>query len=73
MNAISPFLTVREAAARLRLSVSTLNRLRVAGGGPVFLKLGSRVVHRREAVDAWAALHEHSRIGNCSLRNGGGR
>ena len=36
-------LSVREAAQYLGLSASTLNKLRVFGGGPTFLKLGRRV------------------------------
>jgi hypothetical protein len=32
-------LTVREAAAHLRLSISTLNKLRCTGCGPVYFKL----------------------------------
>jgi hypothetical protein len=33
------FLTVREAAAHLKLSKSLLDKLRLTGGGPAYLKL----------------------------------
>lgn len=43
------------AAAYTGLSVSTLNKLRVFGGGPVFLKLGRRVAYDVADLDAWLA------------------
>ena len=50
-------LTTAEAARFLRLSVPTMERLRVTGDGPVFIKLGSgkrcRVVYRRRDLNAW--------------------
>jgi excisionase family DNA binding protein len=42
-----------EAAAYLGLSPATLETLRTRGGGPPFVKLGRRVVYRREDLDAW--------------------
>jgi excisionase family DNA binding protein len=49
-------LTVKEAAAHLRVSKSYLDKLRVYGGGPPFLRLGVRkIVYRRTDLDAWAA------------------
>jgi len=50
-------LTTFEAAQFLRLSVPTLERMRLAGNGPIFIKLGpgkrARVVYRRADLDAW--------------------
>jgi excisionase family DNA binding protein len=37
-------LTVEEAAARLKISKHTLNRWRVTGEGPPFVKYGPRLV-----------------------------
>ena len=37
------FLTTKEAAERVRLSESALEKKRVAGTGPVFVKLGKAV------------------------------
>ena len=53
---ISPpvFLTVREAAALLRLSEITLCRWRIEGSGPPFRKFGRRVLYERSDLVAWA-------------------
>lgn len=46
-------LAVEAAARHLGLSASTLNKLRVFGGGPVFLKLGRRVAYDIADLDQW--------------------
>lgn len=60
----SPFLTTAEAAdflfAGARTSggkalVKTLERWRVEGRGPAFVKMGRRVVYRRDDLLTWAA------------------
>ncbi|MDR6955216.1 putative DNA-binding transcriptional regulator AlpA [Ancylobacter sp. 3268] len=48
-------LKVRDAAARLGLSISTLNKWRVYGTGPTYLKLGSAVFYDPADLDAWLA------------------
>ena len=48
------YLNTREAAAHLGLSSRTLDRYRVSGDGPVFLKFGGRVRYLREDLDEWA-------------------
>lgn len=50
----SPHLTNSEAAAYLKLSPRTLEKLRVIGGGPRFRKLGRRVVYCFEDLEQWA-------------------
>ncbi len=51
---ISPVLmTVREAARFLRISESCLNKWRLTGEGPPFIKLGAAVRYRRRDVEAW--------------------
>lgn len=48
-------LTVEDAAARLKISKHTLNRWRVTGEGPPFIKYGPRLVrYREEVLEAWA-------------------
>ena len=47
------YLNTREAAEYLGLSPRTLDRYRVSGDGPVFLKLGGRVGYLREDLDHW--------------------
>jgi excisionase family DNA binding protein len=46
-------LDTEQAAARLRLSRRTLERLRVAGGGPQYYKLGRKVAYGESALDVW--------------------
>ena len=49
-------LTPREAAAYLRVSKSYLDKLRVYGGGPRFLRLGKRkILYPKTQLDNWAA------------------
>ena len=48
-------LNQREVAARLRLSERTLERSRVTGDGPPFVKAGRRVLYRPDDIDAWIA------------------
>ena len=51
------FLTTLEAAKLLRVAKSTLERMRVQGTGPRFLKVGpgkrSRVLYRLAEINAW--------------------
>lgn len=47
--------TEREEAARLRLSMRTLQAWRTKGGGPPFIKLGKAVRYNPAEVDAWLA------------------
>lgn len=53
-------LTVEEAAARVKISKHTLNRWRVTGEGPPFVKYGPRLVRYVESVlDEWAQNRQH--------------
>src|SRR5579872_3849606 len=47
-------LPVEEAAAYLGLSISCLNKWRVEGGGPPYLKLGRRVMYDVNDLEQWA-------------------
>lgn len=47
----------REASAALRLSERTLERFRVSGGGPMFVKAGRRVLYREADLEEWIALN----------------
>ena len=44
-----------EAAAYIRLSKPTLERLRLNGDGPCYAKMGKAVRYRRTDLDAWLA------------------
>jgi excisionase family DNA binding protein len=48
-------LTQSDAAKLLRLSERTLERLRLQGGGPPFVKAGRSVRYRESDLDAWIA------------------
>ena len=49
-------LTTHEAASYLRLSARTLERLRVAGTGPKFIRLANRSIrYRQQDLDAHVA------------------
>ena len=47
---IDPLLTVCETAEILRCSVHSLNKWRLTGNGPRFVRVGSRVRYRRSAI-----------------------
>jgi predicted DNA-binding transcriptional regulator AlpA len=46
---------VRRAAELTGLSISTLNKLRLTGAGPPYLKLGRRVAYDVGDLNAWLA------------------
>jgi predicted DNA-binding transcriptional regulator AlpA len=62
-------LSVREAAARLGLSKSTLDKARVRGGtdAPPFIRLFGRVLYDPAMLDAWVA----SRVRRSTSDRGG--
>lgn len=49
----SPYLTAREAAAYMRVSVPTLERWRANGVGPRFTRGGARILYHRADLDSW--------------------
>jgi hypothetical protein len=52
---MQPLLTQDEVADYLKLSVRTVERLRVSGTGPKFLKILRSVRYRPEDVQSWEA------------------
>jgi excisionase family DNA binding protein len=46
---------VREAAEYLGVSKSFLDKARIYGGGPAFMKFGTAVVYSTEELDRWAS------------------
>lgn len=46
-------LNTPEAARYVRLSKPTLERFRISGDGPAFLKLGGAVRYRKADLDEW--------------------
>jgi hypothetical protein len=55
MEAPMEKMRVGAAADYCQVSKSTLNKLRCYGGGPLYLKLGRRVVYDRLDLDQWLA------------------
>jgi hypothetical protein len=52
---LEPLFTVNEAAAILRCSASSLNKWRLTGQGPPFVRVGARVRYRRADLAAFIA------------------
>lgn len=54
---VSPFLTTKEAAAYLRMSPRSIERLRIEGKGPPYKKCGkgkkAKVLYAIDDLDAW--------------------
>ena len=48
-----PRLTVEPAAEYVGVSRSLLEKLRIAGGGPRFIKLGRKVLYDTADLDRW--------------------
>ena len=67
MNTVpqSELLTPLQLAARWGLSEKTLERWRMLGSGPVFLKLGGRVLYQVVEIEA----HELKRTRRCTAGN----
>jgi predicted DNA-binding transcriptional regulator AlpA len=49
------YLNTPQAAAYLHISASALNKWRVYGDGPPFVKMGRTVRYRRQDLNIWAA------------------
>lgn len=50
-------LRTREAAIYTGLAKSTLEKLRVAGGGCPYIRIGRAVIYDRNDLDKWLASH----------------
>ena len=48
-------LSVGEAAAHLGISKAWLNKQRIYGSGPIFVKIGRRVLYDVHDLEAWVA------------------
>jgi predicted site-specific integrase-resolvase len=70
-------LNTKQAAGRLGVSVSYLNKARMAGYGPVAYMYGRKVVYLRSDVEAYAAAHRQEPAAapapSLSSGNAGGR
>jgi predicted DNA-binding transcriptional regulator AlpA len=56
----SPKLSVHETADLLRVSESWLNKARLIGSGPPFMKLGRRVLYDPADIESWLSSRKFS-------------
>jgi excisionase family DNA binding protein len=49
----SPLLSIEETADYLKVSISTLARMRRDKNGPQYVQIGYRVMYRKEDLDAY--------------------
>jgi hypothetical protein len=54
------YIPQKQAADALCLSARTLERYRLEGFGPKFVKAGRRVLYRQSDLDAWLAANTFS-------------
>ena len=47
------YVDTRVAADEFGISASTLNKLRLTGGGPTYIKVGRRVIYKRSEIVRW--------------------
>jgi len=50
-------LNTRQAAERCNLSSRTLEKYRVTGGGPLFIRLGRAVRYQLDDLESWITAH----------------
>jgi hypothetical protein len=65
----TPLLTEREAAEFVRHAPGTLQNKRVNGDGPAFLKVGAKVLYRREDLLAWVEGHRRTSTADSGRRS----
>lgn len=56
-QAITTTMRTRDAAQYCGSSASTFEKLRLTGGGPIYSKIGRRVVYRVDDLDEWLAAN----------------
>jgi excisionase family DNA binding protein len=70
MNESARKLPVSEAARFVGLSKSTLDKLRISGGGPTYLQLGRRVLYDVADLEAWLTSKRRSSTSDNGYREG---
>lgn len=60
MNTTVKHITQRELADRWHKSESTIERYRCDGTGPVYLKIGGKVLYRLADIESFEARHIHA-------------
>ena len=72
MTIRNDLLTTEEAAAHVGVSPRTLERYRVTGAGPRFLKVGRKVLYRLADLDAWLESRVRRSTSDPGPHGGGG-
>jgi molybdenum cofactor biosynthesis enzyme MoaA len=62
-------LTPDDAAKFLKLSASTLGKLRLSGGGPAYVKFARHVRYRSDELSRWVLSRERTSTSESSLVN----
>lgn len=65
-NDIPRLMSVIDAANRLGVSTSFLNKLRVSGDGPPFVKIGTRVVYDPADLAVWLGGQKRASTGGAA-------
>ena len=58
-----PFVSAKEAARILRVHPNTLCKWRISGGGPPFIKVGTRIRYSISEISRWMRDHTYSHTG----------
>ncbi|PVE20644.1 hypothetical protein DC522_31085 [Microvirga sp. KLBC 81] len=66
----SPYLLQTQLSELLKISARTLERWRVEGVGPTYIKAGRRVLYRREDVEIWLSGHARQSTSEVGGRRG---
>ena len=67
-----PLLNVNQAAERLGLSVSYLNKKRLTGDGPAYIKLGASVKYDPADIAAWLSDKKCRSTSETTVKSNGG-
>lgn len=54
------YMTAEKAPEYVRISLSTLAKSRVTGGGPAYVKAGRRRLYRRANLEFWMMAHSRA-------------
>lgn len=54
-NEKQTLLTAKQVGQAYGIATSTLAKMRLSGGGPVFVKLGRRVLYRQDDLNNWVS------------------
>jgi hypothetical protein len=62
------YLNTTEAAELSGLAPSTLNKRRLTGDGPEYLKVGRRVLYPRDSFEGWLRSHRRNSTSDTVLK-----